>query len=57
MDMLFVDLTPIPQANVGSSVELWGTQVPVDDVALACDTIGYELLCAVSQRVPLKVID
>ena len=57
MDMLFADLTNIPQANIGSPVELWGAQVPVDDVAAACGTIGYELLCAVAPRVAIKVID
>ncbi len=57
MDMLFADLTHIPEANIGSPVELWGARVPVDDVATACGTIGYELLCAVSQRVPVKVAE
>ena len=56
MDMLFCDLTDIPTAKIGSSVELWGEQVPVDSVAEACGTVGYELLCAVAQRVPFKVI-
>ena len=54
MDMLTVDLTPCPAANVGSRVELWGPQVPIDDVARACGTIGYELMCAVAQRVPVR---
>jgi alanine racemase len=57
MDMLFCDLTDIPLADVGSTVELWGNIVPVDAVAEACDTVGYELLCAVAPRVPMKVID
>lgn len=56
MDMLFVDLTDIPEANIGSPVELWGDQVSVDTVAEACDTVGYELLCAVAARVPFKAI-
>jgi alanine racemase len=53
MDMLTVDLTPCPTANVGARVELWGAQLPIDDVARACGTIGYELMCAVAQRVPV----
>jgi len=57
MDMLFCDLTNIPEAGVGSPVELWGKQVPVDAVAATSDTVGYELLCAVAPRVPMKVID
>lgn len=55
MDMLFVDLTDIPEAGIGAHVELWGNQVPVDAVAEACGTIGYELLCAVASRVPFKI--
>jgi alanine racemase len=57
MDMLFADITDIPQANIGSPVELWGNQVPVDAVAEAAGTVGYELLCAVTSRVPVKVIE
>lgn len=53
MDMLVVDLTPIPTARVGSPVILWGDGGPsVDEIAQACGTIGYELLCAVAPRVP-----
>ncbi|MBV6274160.1 alanine racemase [Alcaligenaceae bacterium CGII-47] len=53
MDMLAVDLTPVPAAHVGSPVILWGIDGPsVDEVAQACGTIGYELLCAVAPRVP-----
>jgi len=51
MDMLTVDLTPCPNANVGAPVELWGAQLPIDDVANACGTIGYELMTAVTARV------
>lgn len=54
MDMLYVDLTDIPEADIGSQVELWGRQVPVDAVAEACGTVGYELLCALAPRVPVK---
>lgn len=56
MDMLFCDLSQIPEAHIGAPVELWGETVPVDNVATACGTVGYELLCAVSARVPFKVI-
>jgi len=53
MDMLCVDLTGVPRAQAGSPVELWGTHVPVDEVATAAGTVGYELLCAVAPRVPV----
>lgn len=55
MDMLTVDLTPLPDAGIGSSVELWGRQVPVNAVASRAGTISYELLCNV-KRVPLRYV-
>ncbi len=55
MDMLTVDLTPCPNARIGSPVELWGSQVHVDEVAEAASTIGYELICAIARRVPVEV--
>jgi alanine racemase len=55
MDMLAVDLTPVPDAHVGTPVSLWGADGPsVDEVAQAAGTIGYELLCALAMRVPVR---
>jgi len=51
MDMLTVDLGPVPDAKVGSPVILWGKGLPIDDVAACAGTIGYELMCAVAPRV------
>lgn len=51
MDMMTVDLTPIPNARIGSKVTLWGDGLPIDDVAQAAGTIGYELMCALAPRV------
>jgi alanine racemase len=57
MDMLGGDLEPVPQAHVGSDVVLWGAGGPsVDEVALSCGTIGYELLTAITPRVPRRVL-
>jgi alanine racemase len=53
MDMLTVDLTDVPEARIGSPVVLWGEGLPVDDVASAAATVGYELLCALAPRVPV----
>jgi alanine racemase len=53
MDMLAVDLTVIPAAEVGSPVVLWGEGMPVDEVAMSAGTVGYELLCALAARVPV----
>lgn len=55
MDMLCVDLASVPHADVGSEVELWGAQVPIDEVAAAAGTVGYELMCALAPRVPAHV--
>jgi alanine racemase len=60
MDMLAVDLTPVPDAHIGSEVTLWGRAgngalVSIDEVARAGGTLGYELMCAVAQRVPVAV--
>jgi alanine racemase len=57
MDMITVDLTDLPEARVGSPVVLWGEGLPVDDVASAASTVGYELLCALAPRVPVVVSD
>jgi alanine racemase len=51
MDMMTVDLTPVANARVGSKVTLWGDGLPVDEVAHAAGTIGYELMCALAPRV------
>jgi len=61
MDMVTVDLTPVPAADVGSEVTLWGrgpngSLLPIDEVAHAAGTIGYELMCALAQRVPVTVV-
>jgi alanine racemase len=56
MDMLFVDITDIPNANIGSDVELWGDQVSANIVAKAANTIAYELFCNV-KRVAFEYCD
>lgn len=54
MDMLCVDLTAIPQACAGSLVTLWGAGLPIEVVATAAGTISYELMCALTARVPVR---
>ncbi len=53
MDMICVDLRDCPDAGIGDPVVLWGDGLPVEEIALMAGTIGYELLCQVTQRVPL----
>ncbi len=52
MDMITVDVTGLPDVSVGDPVELWGDALPVEEVARRAGTIPYQLMCAVSQRVP-----
>lgn len=54
MDMITVDLTPVPTAQIGTPVTLWGEGLPADEVAAAAGTIAYELLCALAPRVPTR---
>ena len=56
MDMLAVDPTDLPQAQLGDAVELWGAQMPIDELAHACGTSGYELLTKVTGRVPRRYL-
>ena len=53
MDMLCVDLSDLPQADVGSPVVLWGEGMPIEEVARAAGTVSYELMCALTARVPV----
>ncbi len=57
MDMITVDLRMVPDATVGSPVELWGDRLPIDEVAAHCGTVGYELMCALAPRVPVEPLD
>ena len=57
MDMLAVDLGPEPAVGVGAEVTLWGEGLPVETVAAAADTVGYELLCGVTARVHVRLLD
>lgn len=55
MDMIAIDIRNV-KAEIGTKVELWGQSRLVDDVAAANGTIGYELLCRLTQR-PIRQLD
>ena len=57
MDMCMVDITDLPGVQVGDEVEIFGGRQSVDTLAQAAGTISYELLCAVSPRVPRVYLD
>ena len=52
MDMCMIDVTDLPQVKSGDEIEIFGKHVRCARDAQLCDTIPYELLCAVSKRVP-----
>jgi alanine racemase len=52
MDMCMVDLTELPEVQAGDEVEIFGARADLNKLAAAARTITYELLCAVSKRVP-----
>lgn len=52
MDMLAADVTGLAGVEVGTPVQLWGPQLPVEEVAGRAGTIAYELLCSLTGRVP-----
>jgi alanine racemase len=61
MDMIALDLSPAPNARLGSEVTLWGngpygTRLAIDEVAHAAGTIGYELMCGLAMRVPVRTV-
>jgi alanine racemase len=57
MDMIAVDVSDLaPPVAVGARCVLWGKGLPVEEIAAHADTIPYELLCGVRQRVPREVI-
>ena len=60
MDMITVDLTPVPQAGSASVATLWGKAangavLSIDEVAACAQTVGYELMCGLASRVPVEV--
>lgn len=57
MDMCMIDATDLPQLKSGDEVEIFGENVLCESLANACGTISYELLCAVSKRVPRRYFE
>ncbi|WP_264435405.1 alanine racemase [Coxiella endosymbiont of Dermacentor marginatus] len=54
MDMITIDLRHEPDAKIGDEVILWGNGLPVEKIAEQAGTIGYELLCQITQRVQFR---
>ncbi len=45
------DVTDVPGVSVGDRVEIFGENIPVDEIAQTLGTIPYEVLTSVSDRV------
>lgn len=56
MDQMMVDVTDIPEVDLGDEVLLLGKEYNADDMAADIGTIGYEIVCGISERVPRKYI-
>jgi alanine racemase len=55
MDMIGIDVTDLKrEPKLGDPVVLWGEGLPVEEIAVWADTIPYELLCGISQRVAVS---
>ena len=57
MDMITVDLSDCPHAQIDDPVILWGRGLPVEEIARWASTIPYTLLCAITQRVRVFEMD
>jgi len=53
MDMVTVDLGPDSTMEPGATAQLWGPDLPVEEIAKHVGTVAYELLCNVARRVNL----
>jgi alanine racemase len=51
MDMITIDLSGDDDARVGDCVTLWGEGLPIEEVAPWADSIPYQLICGVTDRV------
>ena len=61
MDQMMVDITEISNVQLGSEVTLIGLDgneaITADDLAHVYGTIGYEIVCGISKRVPRVYIN
>ncbi|MBX6419905.1 MAG: alanine racemase [Nevskia sp.] len=57
MDMISLDLSEVPDARVGDTVQLWGPELPVEEIAARANTIPYELFCGLTRRVHFVYAD
>lgn len=57
MDQMMVDVTDVPNVQVGDEAIIFGGgEISLDTVADWMDTINYEVICLLSTRIPRKYI-
>ena len=57
MDSFMVDVTDIEGVEAGDEVIIWDNEnITVEMLAEKCDTINYEILCSIGDRVPRKYV-
>lgn len=57
MDGFMADVTDLDEVEVGDDVWIWDNHlITLDDIAHKCDTINYEIISTISERVPRKLI-
>ena len=57
MDQLMADVTGIPDVKAGTEALIFGEEQTADDLAELCNTIGYEIVCGISKRIPRVIIN
>lgn len=61
MDQLMIDITEVDRVKSGTVVTLIGTDgnetITADDIAVKCQTIGYEIICGVAKRIPRVIVN
>ena len=56
MDLIAIDLSNAEMAEIGSSVQVWGDELSVTEIAKAANTIAYTLVCGITQRVAVVLV-
>lgn len=58
MDDFMIDVTDVPNVKVGDEVIIWDNEnITLNEIAMQCDTINYEILCTIGKRVTRKYIE
>ena len=57
MDSFMADVTNIEDVKIGDEVIIWDNEkITLEELAKKCDTINYEVLCTIGNRIPRKFI-